>query len=99
MKFKTFFLDNCDPSTYDFTKDWSSYWVERIQVYYNKELRKIIDRIGANCNLIHFDEQFTTSSLPTIYENTTQSENIVESNDIIVIGICISIKYIRFISN
>lgn len=40
-------LDNRDPSTFDFTEDWSSYWVQRIQVYYNKALKQIIDAVGA----------------------------------------------------
>lgn len=39
---------NIDPRTYDFTKDWSAYWVKRIQVYYNEALEKIINTIGAN---------------------------------------------------
>ncbi|XP_031640643.1 uncharacterized protein LOC116352297 [Contarinia nasturtii] len=40
--------NNIDPRSHDFTKDWSVYWVKRIQVYYNEALQNIIEKIGKN---------------------------------------------------
>lgn len=37
-----------NPTTYDFSKDWTPYWGERINVYHQKELKEVIDQIGAN---------------------------------------------------
>lgn len=41
------FLDNLDPNTHNFAKDWTTYWARRIEVYFNKDLRNIIWRIGS----------------------------------------------------
>lgn len=39
---------NLDPKTYDFVNDWCPYWKGRLQVYYHKDLRIMIDKIGEN---------------------------------------------------
>lgn len=68
---------NGDPRTYDFTKDWAKYWVQRIQVYYNEAMQKIIDTIGANYNFT-LRETNTTEAVHT--ENAQHSNgNCVNS--------------------
>lgn len=72
-------LVNIDPRTYDFENDWSNYWVQRIPVYYNEAMQKIIDTIGANYN-------FTLRQTNTTGEHTTNgqhsNENRVNGNRI-----------------
>lgn len=41
-------LANENPATHDFTADWTVYWLKRIQVYYNRDLRFKMNQIGAN---------------------------------------------------
>ncbi|XP_055319527.1 uncharacterized protein LOC129577090 [Sitodiplosis mosellana] len=55
---------NIDPREYDFTKDWSMYWVQRIQVYYNEAMQKVINTIGANYKLT-LDEMDLTGASQT----------------------------------
>lgn len=43
---------NLDPKAYDFSKNWTPYWNQRCQVYYQKDLKQIIDKIGSNYKFV-----------------------------------------------
>lgn len=78
--------DNRDPGTYNFTKDWSLFWVDRIQVYYSKRLQNVIDKIGAKYKVTLCDATFR--------ENDSQMKTDKTSEATIEIGICITINII-----
>lgn len=51
------------------------YWVKRVQVYYNKDLEKVINTIGANYKST-INETNNTKSVP---ENSTEKSNDARS--------------------
>lgn len=42
------FLANRDPNNHDFGIEWNLYWKQRMSVYYDKDLKRILDKIGGN---------------------------------------------------
>lgn len=76
------FLDNYDPKSHDFTKEWKCYWVKRILVYYQKDLRQIIRRIGAYYQSIR-DNGEHKEFAPSVQVNGTSEHSNEKNNKII----------------
>lgn len=63
---------NEDPNTYDFTTNWTNYWKQRIQVYYNQSQKKILEEIAANYEGMVFSSDSEPSS-PAIQHEASRS--------------------------
>lgn len=76
-----FAVANDDPNAYDFGKYWEKYWTQRIQVYYDKDRRKITEDIGANyqCTVFSTDE----SSNDEMQKDSRPASSISSNSDVL----------------
>lgn len=76
-----FAVANDDPNAHDFGKYWEKYWTQRIQVYYDKDRRKITEDIGANyqCTVFSTDE----SSNDEMQKDSRPASSISSNSDVL----------------
>lgn len=80
-------IANKDPNSFDFAKHFCPYWKDRVQIYYQEDLKQTIDQIGANYEstlssvtttsneIVRHHTQWASSSVATHNDENKSSQN------------------------